>query len=203
LAEQRSLGDVCEAGGVFLHELGNALNVMLFELALLERKASEEVRVSLAALRDQGRGVAQQMQELRRYEDGQRPKLYAVDVNAVVQAAAAEEPAAPLTLALAAGLPPVQATVGDLLRVVRFLVALAARGPGRERPLGVQTEHAGDRVLVRVRWAGRPGAEPLDEEGRFAWAICQRVLRRLRGALRVESQADGGAFCVELAVVPG
>src|SRR5438046_151492 len=100
LAEERGLGDVCEAGGVFLHELGNTLNVLLFELALLERAVPVEARANLTILRDSGRNVARQMQELRRYEDGRRPGLYAVDVNAVIRAAAADGLPTDVTLTL-------------------------------------------------------------------------------------------------------
>jgi hypothetical protein len=210
LAEQRSLGDVCEAGGVFLHELGNALNVLLFEVALLERKPPEQMRAGLGVLRDLGRGIAQQMQELRRYEDGLRPRPYAVDVNAAVQAAAdavGRATGVPLALELEPGLPLVQATLSDLHRLVRLLTGVAARMPEAVPPVRVQTRRAAERVQLRVQWAGPEGAGPPalpeTEEVRFAWAICQRVLRRLRGTLQTESQAGGGgAFCAEVLVAP-
>ncbi len=206
LAEERGLGNVCEASGVFLHELGNSLNVLLFELAILERKSPEELRGSLAGLREVGRDIACQMQELRSYEDSQRTAVYAVDLNAVVRAAADEGLtvwAAPATLTLEANLPAVLATVADVQRLLRLLVGVAARVPEARPPLELQTRRAAEGVQLRLCWAGPESAEPPTlpqvQEVQFAWPVCQRLVRRLRGVLRLEPQPSGGALCVDLA----
>lgn len=180
VAEQAWSANLGALASPVTHEFNNFLNVVLLQVALLERDSSEKRRGEFQVIRQQGKAIAELVRQWQQYRYRQQPAAQPVEVNGVVreavEALSREEPAfgearirlAPsagkgkpggsevwVCLDLAADLPPVLGTYLDLLRLVRFLVANAVAAtavpPGT---ILIRTEMSEGQVVLRVEDSG-------------------------------------------------
>ncbi len=216
LAEQTRSGDVAEAFGVFVHELGNVLNNLVLDARLLEPHVTHGGRGRLAQLNRLAGGVPKMLGHMYRFRQGRRTPPGPVDLNRItaeVMEAFGPDGAA-VHAELAPGLPPVEATPGGLSRLVRLLLGHAlAVTPPPAGPVRVRTEHQGEHVRLTVEDGGppvapealphlfEPFAAPRHGQSNLELAICKTLVRRLQGKLEGFNRPAGGvAFVADLPI---
>jgi signal transduction histidine kinase len=205
LAEENALAAIGELAGPVVHEFNNLLNTMLLQVAVMEQKVDESLLPDLRTIRRQGAGVialVKQWQQCRRRPAATQCTL---DVNSLIEEAAAVDPA--VALDLTPRLPAVPGHATDFRRLVTFLLDNARAVSGGNRVV-VRTESAGDGVVFRVEDSGpaiptetlprlfealgedRPGTKRLE------LATCRTLVRRLQGKIRGENRTTGGVTVV-------
>jgi signal transduction histidine kinase len=217
LPDQAWLVNVGDMSGAAFHEINNALNAIVLQLAVFEVEASESMRADVAATRRLVTNAASVVRQVQALSWRQRPEPRPADLNAVIRAAVQaatsaagdqESPAVPegvkVGLDLAPDLPRVSTIPSDLLRLVGLLVTQAARsmaGPGEVR---VRTAARDGRVVLRVEDLGaQVHAEQLTQvfdlfavprEGLEGWelAVCRSIARRQQATIEAENRPDGG-----------
>jgi signal transduction histidine kinase len=203
-ADAEGLATVALAADGLLHDLGNHLNRMLLQTAILQRRLPEEYGADLMIIREEGSEAAALLRPLQQRREQRRAAQTTSDLNAALRevVAGAVEP----RLSLAPNLPGIRAGQGDVKRLLRLVLdALAARAP--EEPVAPEvrsemTPEGRAAVIVEDRGAPLPGAaleDPVEsEEGLFAATgviprlAVRRLLRMTGATLRVENRPGAG-----------
>lgn len=204
LRELTALADAGELAAALAHEVNNFLNVLLLQLAILEHNAPPEGRNELAAVRRQGKQLAELVKHWQcsrtRSTQG-RP----VDLNSVLQHLDFGPSDVRVRMDAAPNLPPILGVPSDVQRLCMFLVknAISAAQQGQKQIL-VRTELADGSVRLGVEdtgpnvreeslaqffdaaFTGRGGTDRLE------LAACRGIVRRMNGKIHAENVPDGG-----------
>jgi signal transduction histidine kinase len=219
-AGQEWLADLGEMARPLMHHFNNFLNVLLLDIAVLEKEVPENLHAELAEIRGQAGVVATLVRSFQQYGRRPEPTLGPVDLNALINATtelvrAGASPLGPsspdrvpIDLQLAPNLPLVLGNVPDLKRLVSFLLFAATGATLPDGTVTVITEATSDRVRLRVEDAG-PSVAPEVVSGLFdsersghsarrslQLAACEALVRRLQGEIRAENRPAGGVAVV-------
>jgi hypothetical protein len=206
LTETESLATLGMATDGVLHELGNYLNRMLLQAAIVQRRVPEERQADVAVIREEGVGATNLLRPLQQRRQQRRQDKADVDLNGVVRAVLGAGPlATAFESSLGEGVPPVRCQRGDLKRLLRFLLGGFLTRP---RPSGVavglRTAAAADKARLLLQDAGPAVPEgdlgkPFDgEDGVFAGAdplerlAAPALLKETGGKLLVRNRPEGG-----------
>jgi signal transduction histidine kinase len=236
LALQTGLAQVGELAGPVAHEFNNFLNTILLQVAVLELDAPERLRAEFAQIRRQGNEVTAVVKQLQQYRRKRQPVPQPLDLNRLVRETvatlvrpsaellrepllrpapappegegSAPPPGVPVSLELAADLPPVTGSRPDLQRLLTFLLSNAA---AVSPAVTVRTERADGWALLHVEDRGpavdpgllprffEPGPAVRPGTNSLELAACKTLVRRLQGKIQGENRPDGGlAVRVEL-----
>jgi hypothetical protein len=205
LAEAEFLATVGVAADGVLHELGNYLNRMLLQAAIVQARTPEGGRADVAVIREEGVGATNLLRPLQQRRQRRRQDKADVDLGGVVRALLGDGPWAVVEPILGEGVPPVRCQRGDLKRLLRFLLAGFLT---RTRPAGsavaLRTEAAAGKARLLLQDDGPAVPEgdlgkPFDgEDGVFAGAdplerlASQALLKETGGKLTVRNRPEGG-----------
>jgi signal transduction histidine kinase len=198
-----------EAAAGLVHDINDCLNSILLQVAVIQVRASPEVRQDLEVIRQHGRLAAGLLRPLQQARQRQRERAQPVDLNRCVREVVAAEPdgTGRFQMELAPQLRPIQATRDGMKRLVSWLLHTAGdRQPAEAGPVLVRTWSDATRVLFTVADAGPAVPEPvLDQLFHEAEGLLdpRRVLERLAGqsllrqfgaTLQAQARAEGGVM---------
>lgn len=183
--ELEALATIGLAAERLLHDLGNCLNRMLMQAALLRAQVPPGHQADIGVIVEEGRAAAQLLQPLRRQrqEEAQIP----VDLASAVRDALADVPEAQISLALSAAQP--RSMPGRLrlfLRLLRHASAAEGHGPATRYLVVSETiprpaPYAVD-GRARARRRRRSGDGPADTGRKLPGPIRSRAAACLSGA---------------------
>jgi signal transduction histidine kinase len=206
-AELRGQAEVGEAFGVFMHELGNALNNLILDISLLARQAPAGAAERIEQIRRSGFQIAETARQIHAYRAGRRSPGYPVDLNQVIRQVVQEpdlRDALP-KVELGKDLPAVSGAASACKHLVRFLlnhaIAVVDRRPGQ---VSVRTSEDGAQVVLAIEDHGpavpaewlpqlfEPFVTVREGGNSIELAVCQSLAKRLQASIEVAAQAEGG-----------
>lgn len=201
LAEQARFG---ELAGTVIHQVSNYLNLVMMQIAILDRVLPEDQRPEIAELRRQGMELAQLVKLLhdtRCTNPAQSPGL---DINELAMEAVNSLLASSylVSLKLGANLPLVRGSRWCIVHLLTFMLNNALRASEGER-VTVRTEKSATGVRLSVDDSGpaiseadagwlfelhavRPGFNPLE------LAACKAIAHRMFGNIQAQNRKGGG-----------
>lgn len=215
LSEEESIGDIAEAVGPLLHELGNLLNTIVLQVSTLEREVPEEAKPRLHSIREAGRTAAKHLRQFSNFRSSKYPSPYPLDLNAILKEVIAQiQPGkVEVDLQLASNPLTVQGSEAEWTRLVRLLLQNSLRSlPTEGGKVTLQTHQQDEQVILSLRDNGPQIAEgkssrmfdpfhpPRENYQGFEMASCESLARRLRGHIRLENSPGGLTVILEIPV---
>jgi hypothetical protein len=143
------------------HELGNSLNRMMLQAALVKKKAPATLAGDLDVIRDEGRAVANLLQPLHQMRQAGYNANQPVNVVAVFSALAKDRGWNPQTTAQ--DLPPFVTSAIRLRWFLNFWLNHWLPAPGPAEPLSLAARRNGNDLILEVQWpSGDQGWEPVE-----------------------------------------
>jgi signal transduction histidine kinase len=203
LLELQTYGQIAEAVGPVLHEVGNLLNTMVLETGSMERRAPEEFRPGCQRIRQAARQLSTLLHQFAAFRHNCTTPNYPVDLHEVlervVRGLGTEQ--GRVTLNVAHGALHIAGTTTAVELLTRLLLDNALRVAGQGK-VGVWTARQEDQVRLAVEDVGpalptEAAADPLsgatrEGEERFQLACCHGIVRHLQGTWATANRPGGG-----------